>query len=432
MKAVGAANGFASLSWALPLDDGGAPVESFLVTALPSGKTITVGGAQTTARFGSLRNGVATRFTVTAINAAGSGTPSGTSKTVTPRQAAQLVVKRQPRGRVTYGTGSTIGGALVAAGGVGIPDQRVVLMARFQVSSTWHRIASKLTGDRGGILFHVHLPETAALRLQHANSAVAASDASVRSVTIVKKVRVTRKPSATRLGRTVVIKGRVTPGQRVGTAIRLQRRVNGAWRKVAGGHMTSKARYRISWKPAKTGRYLLRVQKPGDARLASGTSPSWRTHVKSEIASDVAKDILHNKRITLVKSHASGYLGSAKQNMVDTAQGRPAQRSCYNSPCGPVRIKLQLLKAVRDIGTRTSITVSEFAGGSHTSGSAHYSGEAVDITWVGGQHVGWGADYSIVVDRCRALGATQIFSPSHDPYGGHGDHIHCSWRPLKQ
>jgi hypothetical protein len=172
------------------------------------------------------------------------------------------------------------------------------------------------------------------------------------------------------------------------------------------------------------------VLRPHDARRHAGTSRSWREHVAPRTAADVARQILHNSRITLATVHVSGVRDSAtaRQNVVDVSRGRPAHRSSYqNAPGGYTNISLRLLEAVERMGRLARITVSEVAGGSHAPGSAHYSGDAVDITVVNGRSVGGGAAYGGVASTCRAFGAMQIFDPGYDPYGGHNNHVHCQW-----
>jgi hypothetical protein len=87
----------------------------------------------------------------------------------------------------------------------------------------------------------------------------------------------------------------------------------------------------------------------------------------------------------------------------------------------------QVLRALRGMGIRGSVTVSEIAGGSHAPGSAHYAGEALDIRYVNGVHVAPGSSYGLAVDTCRAYGAHHIYYPAYDPVGGHQNHVHCDW-----
>jgi hypothetical protein len=83
-----AGNGSARVSWAVP-SNGGAPITGYTVTPY-EGTTaltpVTVSGSNpaTTAVVGSLTNGTAYTFTVTATNAKGTSSPSGPSAPVTP------------------------------------------------------------------------------------------------------------------------------------------------------------------------------------------------------------------------------------------------------------------------------------------------------------------------------------------------------------
>ncbi len=78
-------------------------------------------------------------------------------------------------------------------------------------------------------------------------------------------------------------------------------------------------------------------------------------------------------------------------------------------------------------GARGKVTVSEIAGGSHSSRSTHYYGRGLDVNWVDGRHVARGSGYSMAVEACRAAGASRVFHPAYDPYGGHQGHVHCDW-----
>ena len=77
-------DGAASISWAAPASDGGAPITSYTVTASPGGQMATTGG-QTTAVVNGLTNGIAYTFTVTATNAAGTSSASAATGAVTPK-----------------------------------------------------------------------------------------------------------------------------------------------------------------------------------------------------------------------------------------------------------------------------------------------------------------------------------------------------------
>lgn len=78
-------NGSAAVSWAATSDDGGTPVTGYVVTSLPGGVTCqSIGSTGCTVT--GLTNGTSYQFTVTAINAVGSSTPSLPSAGVIPSQ----------------------------------------------------------------------------------------------------------------------------------------------------------------------------------------------------------------------------------------------------------------------------------------------------------------------------------------------------------
>ncbi|MCG7408675.1 S-layer homology domain-containing protein [Paenibacillus sp. ACRRX] len=77
-----AGDGQATVRWKAPIDDGGSPIVSYVLTAQPGNVVVNV--KTTTAAVTNLTNGTAYTFTVRAINANGNGIASLPSPTVTP------------------------------------------------------------------------------------------------------------------------------------------------------------------------------------------------------------------------------------------------------------------------------------------------------------------------------------------------------------
>jgi invasion protein IalB len=75
-------NGSASVSWSAPVNNGGAPITGYTVTASPGGATATC--SLSPCAVNGLSNGTAYTFTVVATNSAGNGTASLASGPITP------------------------------------------------------------------------------------------------------------------------------------------------------------------------------------------------------------------------------------------------------------------------------------------------------------------------------------------------------------
>jgi hypothetical protein len=142
----------------------------------------------------------------------------------------------------------------------------------------------------------------------------------------------------------------------------------------------------------------------------------------------LAATILRSHRISLATSHVSGVRdnATARDNIVDTAHGRRAHRSCYGTaPCGSVYLDVAMLRGMLALRHGFTFRVSEIAGGSHVAGSRHYAGKAFDVDILDGQAVSASnPHFRSFMARCRALGATEVLGPG-DP--GHATHLHCAW-----
>jgi hypothetical protein len=148
----------------------------------------------------------------------------------------------------------------------------------------------------------------------------------------------------------------------------------------------------------------------------------------SSTRAQLAATILRSNRITLAKVHASGHAdrANAYQEIVDTSQGKKAQRSCYGTaPCRSVYLEVPMLRGMLALRNSHTFRVSEIAGGEHSPGSRHYLGKAFDIDILDGQAVSASNPHvGAFMQRCHALGATQVLGPG-DP--GHATHVHCAW-----
>lgn len=116
-------------------------------------------------------------------------------------------------------------------------------------------------------------------------------------------------------------------------------------------------------------------------------------------------------------------------NIRDAAAGRAARTSCYgNAPCTTVTLSTKLLDNVDRLRTQYGFRffVTAIAGATHSAGSLHYAGRALDVDEVNGVRIdGDSAAARDFMAACRALGAIEVFGPSND--AGHQDHLHCGW-----
>jgi len=164
------------------------------------------------------------------------------------------------------------------------------------------------------------------------------------------------------------------------------------------------------------------VLGPGSAFAAEDATAAASTRAS------LARQILSSNRISLATFHSSGVVdnANARQNIVDTARGGRAHRSCYGTaPCGSVYLNVPMLRGMLALRNSYTFRVSEIAGGSHSVGSRHYAGKAFDVDIIDGRGVSASNPHvRSFMQRCRSLGAVEVLGPGD---AGHATHIHCGW-----
>lgn len=159
--------------------------------------------------------------------------------------------------------------------------------------------------------------------------------------------------------------------------------------------------------------------------LTSGSSGGGTSRAQ------LAATIRDSSRISLLTYHVSGISDSAstaRQNIVDTANGLPAKTSSY-SDVGRTNVYLNttMLNTMVRLANSYGYTyrVTAIAGGDHSSTSRHYVGVAFDVDMINGS--GFSSrttNVSNFMQRCRDNGATEVLGPGD---AGHSTHIHCAW-----
>ncbi|NQX06447.1 peptidoglycan-binding protein [Rathayibacter sp. VKM Ac-2856] len=157
------------------------------------------------------------------------------------------------------------------------------------------------------------------------------------------------------------------------------------------------------------------------AGTGGGTTPP-----PSGDAAATAQAILDNPGIELYEL-GSDAASTSLANVRDTAAGRPAKTS-PEGDAGVTSVALNpaMLDALLKLNTQYghSVRVTSIAGEDHSTGSAHYSGDAVDIDLIDGVRVYEGADHQAIQSACAEMGATLTLGPGD---AGHADHVHCEF-----
>ncbi|MEO3743086.1 hypothetical protein [Plantactinospora sp. B5E13] len=136
--------------------------------------------------------------------------------------------------------------------------------------------------------------------------------------------------------------------------------------------------------------------------------------------------------IDLLTFHVGGQsdpASTARQNIVDTAAGLPAQTSDF-SHVGrtSVNLDLDMLRGILSLHLQNGFNfrVTAIAGSRHGATSRHYVGKAFDVDTVNGAPVNTSNPFNQAFkDACRAYGATEVLGPGDD--ADHATHIHCAW-----
>jgi len=157
------------------------------------------------------------------------------------------------------------------------------------------------------------------------------------------------------------------------------------------------------------------------AGTGGGTTPP-----PSGDAAAIAQAILDNPGIELYEL-GSDAASTSLANVRDTAAGQPAKTS-PEGDAGVTSVALNpaMLDALLKLNTQYghSVRVTSIAGEDHSTGSAHYSGDAVDIDLIDGVRVSAGADHQAIQNACAEMGATLTLGPGD---AGHADHVHCEF-----
>lgn len=148
----------------------------------------------------------------------------------------------------------------------------------------------------------------------------------------------------------------------------------------------------------------------------------------------LAQWLLRDAHTETLKYHVSGVRdqASAYHNLLHASQGQRAKRSYYGrAPGGSTVLDVRMLRALYTLRREGySFRITELAGGSHARNSRHYAGTAFDIDKLNGRKISSSHPlYRRFIQRCKELGATQVYGPGSP---GHRSHLHVAWNTPEQ
>ena len=258
-----AGHGEATVSWTAPADNGSA-ITGYTVTTSPGGATKTVTGTSTTVT--GLTNGTSYTFTVKAINAAGTGA-AGTSNAVVPTWVTTLT----EAATVIVGTGGTanVKGALVRSDGVGIVGATIEIYRRVAPGTSYAFLKTVRTGSNGAWATSSTVTKNTYWQARFAGAQ--GYDPAVSPIRLTK-VRYKVTAAYSQSGRTVTVKGAVTPNAAGRTVYLRMRRSDGSLVTLAKTTVAANGTYRMA-RSFSRGGYTVFVYIANSTTNVAGSSP---------------------------------------------------------------------------------------------------------------------------------------------------------------
>ena len=161
----------------------------------------------------------------------------------------------------------------------------------------------------------------------------------------------------------------------------------------------------------------LRIQSPTQSPLNS----------RGGDGAELARRIINSGRVTFSNLHPAPPNpqfrdddANADDNINDAASGNQVHTSAYGHARGVlVNLNPRLLSMIDGLSGEYTLGISELAGARHSSTSRHYAGIAVDITSINGIIISSrNPYYRALMNRARAMGATEVLGPGTANHGG--------------
>ncbi|MDQ1603644.1 MAG: hypothetical protein QOE01_1489 [Actinomycetota bacterium] len=221
---------------------------------------------------------------VTATPSAASGRVHRAATTGAGASAATAVAPSEltetlSRSTLTAGEDVTVSGRLTDTGSGTGRAGVVTLWSRVAGSTDWRQAASATSAGDGTVSFVRTPTRSVSFQLRHAQDATSAASVSpVRDLGVRPLLTARLHPDAVRIGHTATIDGTMTPALQ-GRYLRLERRVDGSWTRVAGRRLSSSGGYSFSVTPSTTGFRTYRVVRRADATHLAAVARAGRLDV---------------------------------------------------------------------------------------------------------------------------------------------------------
>lgn len=266
-----AGHGGATVSWTAA-NANGSPVTSYTVTVSPGGDTKTVSGTSTSTTITGLTNGSLYTFSVKATNAIGTG-PETTSNAVRPTWVTTLTASATSK--VVSGGTSTVRGRLSRSDGRPIAGAPVQIYRRVSPTLTYSVAKTVTTAADGTWSATFTVTKNTRFRAFFAGATgYDEATSATRLTSAAYKVTGTYSIS----GRTVTVKGAVSPNAAGRTVYLRHRRSDGTVVNLATATVTSRGTYTLT-RTLPRGTYNLYVYIGGSTTNVAGTTPIRVTRI---------------------------------------------------------------------------------------------------------------------------------------------------------
>lgn len=188
------------------------------------------------------------------------------SDSLTVAATPTVTYGQRPAVSVSFQRRSPTGAVLPRSGA------NVVLFRRPAGTSTWLLVAGTYTGSTGRAAFTVPVPTGAVDYQVRGRTIDAVQIVGTRRTTVRQIVSANLSATTVRRGSLVTVSGAVTPRRAV--RVSLQRYVSGRWVTLTSVVSSSTGSYRIAYRPAASGSYVLRVLSPASVAVLATGSPN--------------------------------------------------------------------------------------------------------------------------------------------------------------